>query len=109
MSNGQSKHKKQMSQRILKALDLPPESLPHQSVIELHGDRLLKIEGGGAILLYTECEIRIALKFGGKTLCVHGRGLSCSSYNMGNLGIEGEIGELSFLSEGMKNEKERKI
>ncbi len=102
MSNSQSKYKKQMSQRILKLLDLPPEAMPRRSVIELHGDSFLKIEGGGAILLYTEDEIRIALRNGKKTLCVRGCGLSCSSYNMGNLGIDGEIRELAFDGGGEK-------
>ncbi len=100
MSNNRPKHKKQMSQRLLRVLDLPPEAMPRQSVIELHGDRLLKIEGGGRILLYTQDEIQISLNFGGKTLCVRGSGLSCSSYNMGNLGIEGEICELCFKEGG---------
>ena len=88
-----------MIERICRRLDIMPESVSHTPYIELHGRTLLKIRDGGKILLYTPEKIRIALARGGGTITVIGSGLSCSFYNMGALGIEGNIDTLTFVCE----------
>ncbi len=85
-----------LSERICHALDIPCEALPKKSYIEIHGRSAIKIVGGGAILLYSPEEIRIAQKKKGEYLSVKGYALCCSSYNMGAVGIEGRISSLSF-------------
>ena len=57
----------------------------------------MKIQGAGRILLYTDGEIRISLRCSGPCVRVRGRGLSCSSYNMGAVGIHGDIRAVDFF------------
>ena len=89
--------KSPLSERICHALDIPCETLPSKSYIEIHGRSLIKIVGGGAILLYSPSEIRVALRKKDGYLCVKGVSLCCSSYNMGAIGIEGRIISVSFV------------
>ena len=87
------------SERLCRLLDIPTDTLPFGYSIELQGRALLKLRGGGKILLYTQEEIRIALPKSKKcVLSVKGSGLSCASYNRGALGIEGRISSVSFES-----------
>ena len=91
--------KPRIIERICRRLDIVPESVSHTPCIELHGRTLLKIRDGGKILLYTPEKIRIALARGGGEITVIGKGLSCSFYNMGALGIEGNVDTLTFVCE----------
>lgn len=91
--------KPRIIERICRRLDIMPESISRTPYIELHGRTLLKIRDGGRILLYTPERIRIALARGGGTIMVIGSGLSCSFYNMGAVGIEGNIDTLTFVCE----------
>lgn len=87
------------SERLCRLLDIPTDALPFGYSIELQGRALLKLQGGGRILLYTPDEIRIALpRASGCVLSVKGSRLSCVSYNKGTLGIEGCIISVSFDS-----------
>lgn len=96
------------SERLCRMLDVPADTLPFGYSIELQGRCLLKLRGGGKILLYTEEEIRIALPRSKKcALSVKGARLSCSSYNRGTLGIEGRIRSLSFENIQSQNTKGR--
>lgn len=88
-----------LPQRICRALDIPTEILPSTPTVEIHGYGQVKISGGGAILLYSPCEIRIAHRTGEGYMSIRGEGLSCSSYNMGAVGIEGRIRSVSFEEE----------
>lgn len=90
------KEKGSLGSRLCHALELSPDLLPNSVVAEMHGDSLVKIQGGGRILLYTDTEIRIALKGKGRFLSVRGEELCCNSYNMGTVGIEGRICSVSF-------------
>ena len=85
-----------LSQRICQALDMPPEILPGLSSVEIHGRSLVKIQGAGAILLYSPEEIRISLRSKGEYVSVKGFSLYCASYNMGAVGVEGRICSVSF-------------
>lgn len=91
-----SKDKHSFGERICKALELPSDILANKSSVEIHGRTLVKIHGAGAILLYSDTEMRIALRDGG-AISVRGRSLGCNSYNMGAVGIEGRISSVSFL------------
>ncbi len=84
------------SERLCRMLDISPETLPHGHAVEILGKSLVRVRGGGSILLYTSKEIRIALPQKHKYLSVKGEDLSCSSYNRGALGIEGVISSVSF-------------
>ena len=84
------------SERICRILDISPETLPHGHAVEILGKSLVRVRGGGSILLYTPEEIRIDIPKGKEYLSVKGEELSCSSYNRGALGIEGVIRSVSF-------------
>ena len=90
------KESKGIGQKLCHALELSPEVLPRSSSVEIHGRAMVKIWGGGRILLYTDSEIQIALGKKEGAISVRGAGLSCSSYNMGAVGIEGRIDSVSF-------------
>ena len=92
-----------VGERICKALELPSDVLAKKSSVEIHGRSLVKIFGGGAILLYSPSEMRVSLRDGSGAVSVRGVSLSCTSYNMGAVGIEGRICSVCFL------EKEDKI
>ena len=98
-----NKEQNSLRERICRALELPLEILPKSTLIELHGESLLKIQGAGSILLYTPEEIRIGIIKSKRFISVKGNGLSCSSYNMGLLGIEGKIRAVAFCEEGDKD------
>ena len=98
-----AKDKEPLSQRIFRALDIPPDVLPHSTSVEIHGRNLVKIVGGGAITLYSPEEIRVSLGRQGEYISVKGYALRCSSYNMGAVGVEGRICSVSF--EGNGNEE----
>ena len=83
------------AERLCRMLDISPEVLPSVPAIEILGRSLVKIRGGGAILLYTPSEIRIALPKG-EYVSLKGEELCCTSYNRGVLGVEGVIGSVSF-------------
>lgn len=84
------------SERLCRMLDISPEALPYGYSAEIQGRSLVKVRGGGKILLYTASEIKISLPKKGGVLSVKGCCLSCSSYNRGALGIEGKIRSLDF-------------
>lgn len=86
-------------ERICRAIDIMPEAVSHTTYIEIHGRSLLKIKDGGKILQYTHEKIRIALPHTDDVLTVKGNELICSFYNMGAIGIEGNISAVSFADE----------
>ena len=84
-------------ERFCRAIDVAPEAVSKTPYIELHGRTLVKIQNGGKILLYSEDLIKVALPRTKDVLSVCGKGLSCSFYNMGAIGIEGEILTVTYL------------
>lgn len=89
------------SERLCRLFDIPVDSLPHGYSLELQGRSLLKLRGGGRILLYTPEEIKVSLpRAKGELLSIKGARLSCASYNKGTLGIEGVISSLCFERAG---------
>lgn len=90
------KDKAPLSERLCRALEIPIDALPHRTLVELYGRSGARICGGGAILLYSPHEIRVAMPDREGYVSVKGRGLTCSSYNMGAVGIEGRICSVDF-------------
>ncbi len=95
------KHKKEkcrekapFSERLCRALDIQPDMLPGQCMIEVRGQNAMTVKGGGKILCYTPEQIRIALHRG--ALCVSGKRLVCISYCVGAIGVEGWIEKVEF-------------
>ena len=84
-----------LAERICRTLELPEDLLPRHTSVELYGRSGCKICGGGAILLYSPEEIRIATGSGGY-LSVCGVALTCDSYCSGAVVISGRIRSLSF-------------
>ena len=103
-----SREKDKLSERICRALDLPADLLPRHTAVEIHGRSSVKICGGGAILLYSPEEIRIALRGEAGWISVKGVALCCSSYNSGAVGIDGRVRSVSFESE-VADEKKRLV
>lgn len=97
--DGKDRGRLGLPERICRALDIPTEVLPSVATVEIHGRGQVKICGGGAILLYSPQEIRIALGGEGGYISVRGVALGCSSYNRGAVGIEGRIISVSFEEE----------
>ena len=92
------KKKAPIIERICRIIDVPPESISKTPMIEIHGKSLLKIRDGGKILLYTRERIKIALPHTKEVITVTGSELSCAYYNLGAVGVEGCIDEVSFLN-----------
>ena len=90
----QGKERRSLRERICQGLDIVPDCLPGECMVELRGRHAVTVSGGGKILLYTPEKIRIALKRG--VLCVVGQRLVCTSYYVGAVGIEGLICGVSF-------------
>ena len=93
------KKKAKIIERICRVIDVPPESISKAPMIELHGRSLLKIRDGGKILLYTKEKIKIALPRSREVITVTGSELSCAYYNLGAVGIEGNIDGISYVQE----------
>ena len=96
MKKDNTRTKNTSGERICRRLDISPEALPHGHAVEILGKSLVKIRGGGRILLYTRDQIRISLPCKNEYILVKGAELSCSSYNRGVLGVEGLISSVSF-------------
>lgn len=94
-----NKDRNTLPERICRALDLPADVLPRHTTVEIHGRSSVKICGGGAILLYSPSEIRIALRAERGWVSVKGTSLCCNSYNSGAVGIDGRVCSVSFESE----------
>lgn len=91
------REKEGVREKLCRALDLSPDLLPGGCTLEVRDRHLLTLRGGGSILTYTEEEVRIALSRG--ALAVRGRRLTCLSYYVGAVSVEGEIGSITFEEE----------
>lgn len=96
MKKDQISNKLSRREKICRMLDITPEAFAHGHAIEILGKSAVKIRGGGAILLYTPNEIRVALPQKNEYVSVLGESLSCSSYNRGILGVDGVISSVCF-------------
>ena len=99
MGEARSNHgnKERLGERICRALDLPPDVLPGESLVEIRGRGLLTVSGCRGISEYTPERIALSLKRG--RLLVEGRGLGCASYLAGAVSIDGRIDSVHFEEE----------
>lgn len=93
-----SKHKNNdtpgLKERLCHALDVPPDLFPQETFIELRGRSSLSVSGAGGVTLYTDRQVRFALRRG--ELCIRGRRLCCTSYHKGSATVDGLISSVSF-------------
>ena len=85
---------RRLRERLAERLDLPPDLLGGEGMVEIRGRGAITVRGGGRILRYTPEEIRILLPR--CVLSIRGEGLVCTSYYRGAVGIDGRIGGVMF-------------
>lgn len=83
-----------IKERLLSALDIVPDTLPGEGMVEIRGKNYVNIKGGGKIVLYTP--EKISVEFGEGGVSVYGRRLVCTSYNTGYVRIDGYILSVCF-------------
>ena len=83
--------------RVSRALDIAPDILSRECVVELRGRELISVHGAERILVYLPGEIRVQTPRG--ILSIAGSGLTFISYGSGSVGIEGRVDKLEFLRE----------
>ena len=81
-------------EKLWRKLDIPPDCLGKEPLIEIRGRGEVTVRGCGKILVYTPEEIRLCLHDG--YVSVVGSRLVCTSYYVGAVGIEGKIHGISF-------------
>ena len=84
-------------ERITRALDITPDILLGESLIEIRGRGSLAVHGCRRILVYLPERIEILLSRG--ALEVEGEELCFVSFSAGSVGIEGKIRGVRFLEE----------
>ena len=82
-----------LKQKIMGAIGVPSD-LISGGYIEIRGRGEVSICGCKRIVKYSEGEI--ILRIGKELLMIRGRGLTCSAYFSGNIGIGGYIDSLAF-------------
>ena len=100
MSKHAGNDKAGLKERLCHALDVPPDLFPNETFIELRGRSSLCVSGAGGVTLYTDRQVRFALRDG--ELCIKGRRLCCTSYHKDSATVDGLICSVSF--EGGKGE-----
>lgn len=86
-----------LAEKINKALDIPPDVLPHGTLVAIRGRVSLSVSGKSNILLYTPQEIKLAIHK--SILSIKGSRLVCTSYHAEEVRIDGKIDSVSFLEE----------
>ena len=75
--------------KLVWAADLPEESLPGQPIVEIVGQRRVLIENHKGVIEYSDCVVRVKMKYG--AVCVTGGHLELSRMTKGQLIISGSI------------------
>lgn len=88
------KRKIRLGERICAALEIPADALPGGIYAEIRGRESITLRGGGAILRYTDGEVRVAIPDG--ALVISGDSLCCRAFSMGAVTVTGRIGEVRF-------------
>ena len=83
-----------LKEKICRSLDLYPDALGNDAVIEIRGRNRVNVQGKLRMISYSLTEIRLLTKNG--ELDIIGSRLFCSSYSKGNLIIDGKISSVSF-------------
>ena len=83
-----------IKERLLSTLDIVPDTLPREGMVEIRGRHYVNIREGGRILLYTPDTIKVELGSGCVSVC--GKRLCCTSYYTGYVRVDGYIMSVSF-------------
>ena len=83
-----------LKERFCRSLDLLPDAIGKDCVLEIRGRNYVSVREGGGILLYTPEQVKIKIPRG--AVSVYGRRLCCTSYSAGAVGIEGYIDRVAF-------------
>ena len=94
-----SQKEERLSEKLCRALDIPPDILPGEGVVEIRGRGMATVKGSGKILLYTPEEICVEMKKG--MVSIKGRNLVCTSYHKEAIDIEGKIHSVTFGDGGV--------
>ena len=92
------RRKPSIRERVQRALDIPPDVLLRETLIEIRGRGLITVHGCERIARYLPSEIVIATAGGG--VRIFGEGLTCVSFLSGSVGIEGRVDGVTFTEEG---------
>ena len=76
-------------EKLMDGIDLPGESLPDQTLVEIAGERRVLVENHRGVTEYGTDRIRIQVKYG--TLCVCGDGLEMKRMSRRQLIITGKV------------------
>ena len=91
------KQRKRVAERITEALDIPPDILSGESLIEIRGRGSVVVHGCRRILVYLPERIELSLHRGG--VAIEGEGMCFVSFSAGSVGIEGRIKGVSILED----------
>ena len=89
--------RERLGERLCRALDIVPDALWGEGLIEIRGRGSVSVQGGGKILVYTPERIKIALSSG--SVSIYGSRLNCTSYHAGSVCVDGRIGSVVFEEE----------
>lgn len=91
------REKPSIRERVQRALDIPPDAIFSECMIELRGRSLITVHGCGRIARYLPDEIMLDTASG----CVRivGERLICVSFSSGSVGIEGRVKSVIFTEE----------
>ena len=88
------KEKLSIVERVQRALDIPPDVISRECMIELRGRSLVTVHGCLRISRYLPSEIRLRTASG--EVVIVGESLLCVSFASGCVGIEGRVEGVSF-------------
>ena len=91
------KKKVDLRERVRRALDVPPDVLARECMIEIRGRGLITVHGCERIARYLPDQIRIITASGG--VLIRGDALLCVSFSSGSVGIEGRVDSVEFFEE----------
>ena len=83
-----------LKEKLCHTLDIQPDLFPNETHVEMRGRNCVTIKGGGCITVYTDKEVRLAVK--GGSICVRGDRLCCLSYCKGAVVVDGSVRSVSF-------------
>ncbi|MBQ8850499.1 MAG: YabP/YqfC family sporulation protein [Clostridia bacterium] len=83
-----------LRERLCRALDIVPDTLPRAGTVEIRGRNYVSIKEGGRILLYTPEKITVEIPNG--AVSVLGKRLCCTSYTTGAVCIDGYVTTVCF-------------
>ena len=98
MKEKRESSKERFREKFFRCLDITPDSIPGEQMIELRGRGYIKIHGGGRLLEYTDGKITVKRKK--DSVSVDGERLRCVSYHPEAIIIEGRIFSVRFEEGG---------